>query len=746
VEVADWEGAKKVMESMQAQEGLKISEPLQIAADQKTALAKVMVNGKGPITLEFSLASKAEVRADREGRIRADIRVDYETMAMLNSDIHEMKRNLADSKSETDPKRIEEMKKKGGYVEPAKVAEYESKIAEYERIFAEAKQVFEATLKAQRRTAGGIPYSEATTAQIGTNNMPEGAGVAGFKPISEIEAKTNKIAQAKPSAERLERYIKYLVEKKKMSRADAEVVAKVWSEQVIADARAYQAGRTHIYDTSLPAKPETAHMDPATVDHHGRFANPKNSTEQLIGKMEASLEVVKGDTEALDGAAKDVGAVDAARRGLREAGVQKPTEKQVIEIAAALRELNLKEVTTDNLADGGWSVWIAKNQARILADPALRKRVEAATHFEDFTAFGTEYNPKDPAVRLQAALFQEYGKILKDNGIIGSDRFTPAQAPKVMGEALNAIDKMVFNPNLQEASAAEFFEKIEAGKKVASEKGLIPDASVHSGDTNLSFFDLTKLGEFTVFQQWLALPRVAPSGKPDTIQVSVVPMKPLEATVDGKILKADRKLQIVAIPNGRELPSKKGLLTVLETMNRAEVAKAEALGLTPKEGESPKQGQLPRDHFSTLWFGKDNVILPNPAKGGSLLTTSEVSGLLTGKSEGAAHIRLFRASTVRKFLERATPDEIASLTDSHPQMIDRIAGFKFHFDGKTYSGLELLAMDNPYPAVEVFSGKSGYPEMEKRLLGALALRELRQPKHSAEGLEFLAKVGIDPKA
>src|SRR5262249_2026772 len=150
--------------------------------------------------------------------------------------------------------------------------------------------------------------------------------------------------------------------------------------------------------------------------------------------------------------------------------------------------------------------------------------------------------------------------------------------------------------------------------------GLIAEASVHQGDTNLSFFDLTKLGQFTVFQQWLALPRVQPAGKPDTLQVSVVPMKPLEAKIEGKDIKAPRLLQIVAIPNGRELPSGKGMLSAVDRMNQAEVAKAEALGLTPTVGHEPKPGQLPREHFEKLWFGKDNVILPNPAKGGTLLT------------------------------------------------------------------------------------------------------------------------------
>ncbi|HKX13006.1 MAG TPA: hypothetical protein VJP40_07630, partial [bacterium] len=162
-------------------------------------------------------------------------------------------------------------------------------------------------------------------------------GVADFKPINEVEAKADKIAKATPSPERVQRYEKYLIEKKKMDPAEAKIQAEAWAKQVIVDARAYQAGRTHIYDTSLPLRPETAHMDAATVDHHGRFANAKNSTEQLIDKMEAVGALVKNDSKALDAAAKDDASMAAARRGLQEAGIRSPSDKQVREVAAALR-------------------------------------------------------------------------------------------------------------------------------------------------------------------------------------------------------------------------------------------------------------------------------------------------------------------------------------------------------------------------------------------------------------------------
>ncbi|KAB2839255.1 hypothetical protein F9K50_07880, partial [bacterium] len=298
--------------------------------------------------------------------------------------------------------------------------------------------------------------------EVKSNPKGQPPGIARFRPITEVEAKAAKIAKAAPSPERIARYKeatqknveerrarleKFFVEKKGYSPLEAREMARKaieeWPTKVIEDARAHQAGRTHIYDTSLPMKPENAHLDTATVDHHGRFANKKNSTEQLVDRMEATLDQVKSDPKALAEAKKDKAAMDEARKGLQEAGVKEPSDQQVAEIAAAMRKMNLREVTTDNLADGAWSVWIAKHQARVLADPALRKTINEATHFEDFTAFGTTYSEKDPGVRMQAALFQKYGEILQRNGIVGSDRFPPDKAHQVMGEALAAIDRMV---------------------------------------------------------------------------------------------------------------------------------------------------------------------------------------------------------------------------------------------------------------------------------------------------------------
>jgi ppGpp synthetase/RelA/SpoT-type nucleotidyltranferase len=501
-----------------------------------------------------------------------------------------------------------------------------------------------ATSSRDRATYRPPAAAEAVPEQVGKDRMPAiKVGVARFRPISEVETQANKIAMAAPTPDRIARYVDHLVNKRGYTPEAAQEAAKAWAQQVLVDARAHQAGRTHIYDTSLPVKPETAHLDKATVDHHGRFANEKNTTEQLIDRLDSALGVARQNDLALARAKKDAKAMAEARRGLLEAGVAKPSEAQVTEIAAALRELNLREVTTDNLADGGWSVWVAQNQARVLADPNLRALITEATHFEDFTAFGTEYNEQAPGVRLQAALFQKYGEILASHKIVGSDRFSPAQAPQVMAEALRVIDQMVDDPTQREAAAEDFFTQVEAARETAVAQGLLREISVHEGSTDLSFFDLSQLGDFTVFQQWLALPRVETrAGSPDTLQVSVAPMGTSKA---GDGTQVPRTLQIASIPNGRKLPSGKGMLVALERINAAEKAKAESLGLE-----------------ANFWFGKDNVILPNPAKGGTLLSATELRDILCDRNlkPGEEPLRLFEAPA-----EQAPPPEkITKLSES----------------------------------------------------------------------------------
>lgn len=434
-----------------------------------------------------------------------------------------------------------------------------------------------------------------STATVRTRSAVEGR--ARFQSMGEVQSRAERIASAVTEG-RAARYRDHLVRNKGMTEADADAHVAEWRKRVVQKARESQARRTRIVDTNLPPRPETAHLDAATVDHHGRFANEKNATMQVLDHFEAALEAVRNDPEALAQARAD-------RAIMREAGGD-PV------VAAAIRKLGIRQVTTDNLNDGAWSVWLARNQARVLRDPALRTLIRDATFFEDFTAFGTNYDRSSPGVELQAALFKRYNDILTRHQIRGSDRFTPQQAEAVMAEAMRAIDSLVTDPAAvwnRRAEAESFWrgvdEAVGALKRDAAMDGPTADGVI--------FYDLSRVSQYPTITQWLAVP-IAHSL---SLQVTVAPMPPA-TTASGAT--APRSLMFVAIPNGRFLPTGKGLLSVVDRMNAAEAAKAQELGLQPNS-----------------WFGKNNVILPNPQNGGTLLTPTEISAILRAPENGLFH-------------------------------------------------------------------------------------------------------------
>jgi hypothetical protein len=310
-----------------------------------------------------------------------------------------------------------------------------------------------------------------------------------------------------------------------------------------------------------------------TVDHHGTYATPdnKNATMKMLDLFEAALEKTNGDVDA------------------------------------AIELLNISAVTTDNLADGMWCVWIARHQRQVLSDPALRQTIRDATRFEDFSAFGSAYKRSDPGVELQAALFGKYGEILSANSIKGSDRFPPSLAEKIMAEGILAIDKMLSDPAARLAAAEKFWGEVDAATEVAQAKALMSE----SVDGQVNFYDTKALSDYGTLAQWLAIPQAHDLN----LQVSVAPMPPLKGA-DGIVI-AGRSLMIVAIPDGRALKTGKGLLSIKDVLNAAEAKKALALGVEPN-----------------FWFGKDNVVLPNPAGGGTLLTPAELAKILTDPANG----------------------------------------------------------------------------------------------------------------
>lgn len=344
-----------------------------------------------------------------------------------------------------------------------------------------------------------------------------------------------------------------------------------------------------------------------TIDHHGPYATPdnKNATMKMLDLFETALKKTDGNVDA------------------------------------AVELLNISSVTTDNLADGMWCVWIARNQRRVLSDPALRETIRKATEFEDFTAFGSAYSRLDPNVELQAALFGKYDGILNANGIKGSDRFPSALTETIMADGCHAIDAMLANPTARREAAERFWTEVDAAAVIASTKALMPE----SVPGQVNFYDTKAFSKVGTLAQWLAIPQ----SHSLNLQVQVTPMPPI-ARGDGTVV-AQRSLMIVAVPNARALPSGKGLLSILEAVNAAESAKARRLDVT-----------------AATWFGKDNVILANPGQGGTLLTPAELVKILTDPRHA-----LFDPPAPRPRETERVPQDPSAIVEEPTQLMERPA-------------------------------------------------------------------------
>ncbi len=326
------------------------------------------------------------------------------------------------------------------------------------------------------------------------------------------------------------------------------------------------------------------------LDHHGVYAQPRNATQQMLDLFEETL-----------------------RREGGEAALIRPTFAQV---QRAMEDLNIREVSTDNLADGAWCVWIAQNQRRVLMNRNLRETIRQATYFEDFSAFGNNYDRTHPAVELQSALFKHYGDRLRDYGVSGSDRFSASRADELMMEVVRDITHVLRDPALRRQTAMVFWQEVDRAREVAA-RSVVLDRQ-DQGRSLFAFYSTRALREFSIFAQWLSIPdlqRDLAAEQRLPLQATLAPMPPLRG-LQGDL---PRMLPIIAIPHGRRLPSGKGLLGALAHMNREEALRVEQL---------IAQGHLPVDARPNFWFGKDQVILPNPAGGGTLLTAHEIADIL----------------------------------------------------------------------------------------------------------------------
>jgi hypothetical protein len=459
---------------------------------------------------------------------------------------------------------------------------------------------------------------------LGTQMLPKAlpgqapAGGVQFVALDDVEKQSKEIAVLEGGFTAL----RFLMEMATGPRPDFFDPWAASIREYTQEYRRHQEGIL-ILDTHIPG---SSYRHLRVMDHHGLHFTPdgKNATMKLLDLFEETLGKVQKDWFAqLDGIRGMI--LDPQ---LGEAAHWDPV------IAAAIVDLNIKKATTDNLADGGEALWISRHQGEVLRElknggdlPELLRR---STEFIDFTAFGNNYDRSDEAVELGAALLYSYGGILKRHGIQGSDRFSGEKAATLMHEATSLVDGMIRNPQARSFAAKAFWAEVDKAKAVAG--GAVTGEGTVNGRQVLAFYDVTKpveiidgqgkiethrLSDFSIFAQWLSVPELQ-RGKPVSeklpLQVTVAPMAPLPRDGYNPV---SRSLPIIAVPNGLKSQNPKGLLAILDALNEAEAKKARELGVG-----------------ANFWFGKDNVVLPNPAGGGSLLSLYEIRSVVMDPSHG----------------------------------------------------------------------------------------------------------------
>jgi hypothetical protein len=259
--------------------------------------------------------------------------------------------------------------------------------------------------------------------------------------------------------------------------------------------------------------------------------------------------------------------------------------------------------------------------------------IHRATDFEDFKAFGNNYERRDEAVELQASIFHEYGRILgsykdRDPRIARMDRFSFLAHDlqlEILDKALESIGTMVVDREARQRASEQFWRDVDSAKQVARSGALMLEKA-EGGKSHIVFYDMdkpgAKLSDFPLFAQWLAIPdlvRGLPEDAKPPIEVTVTDMPPLQTPTQGSIL---RHLMIIAIANGRVLPMKpeKGMLPALRLLNENEFSKSESLGLPVARID----GEVPQ-----VWKGRmdGSVLFADPASG-TVLTPEEVAEVL----------------------------------------------------------------------------------------------------------------------
>jgi len=350
-------------------------------------------------------------------------------------------------------------------------------------------------------------------------------------------------------------------------------------------------------DTSLdvPNGPQQApRLDPKTIDHHGRH--------ELIDAQ--GLPVDKNASMMV---------LDKFQRALTEAGG---------DVDLALKKLDIRRVTTDNLGDGAFGTWLMKNARRVLMamksggeiGPGLSiDDLRVATDFEDFKLFRVQCNDlayqKTPGAQLGAALVEAHNQIISHNPEAfnpGGDRFNPkcdgVTKARIMAEAHEAIETVISDSQVRKSMAAGFFEARTKGIAAAQE-GIVPELT----DADQVVVDVNKMraaygGKMPVFIEFAAPAGAAAEGGHRT-QLTFLE-QPL---IDGQPI---RRTMIGAIPNIPEVNGK-NMSATLEALNALEKQRATELGVDVRP-----------------WGARANVAF-NFA--GSVLTPEEVSTVIRAK-------------------------------------------------------------------------------------------------------------------
>ncbi len=250
-----------------------------------------------------------------------------------------------------------------------------------------------------------------------------------------------------------------------------------------------------------------------------------------------------------------------------------------------------ERVYTDNLGDGLWSAWIARNIGRVASDPALRDRIRMATDYEDFGFFGRKAlaqaqgdAAKAEAIELQHAAFNGYDALLKRYGL-NSDRFGSLPKPQqqqILEGALGHLDRILDDAVFRKAQAAEFGRSLEQARKAAEAARLPIAPEFADALSHITVIDAGALAKQGVFAAWGGA-----------------------AQANGKPL----------------LLSFKSLAPIGERIRQANLAKAAALGIDEKSAGSV--------------FGRDGLQVAFPP--GLTLTPDEVMAAIAGRSKSLSH-------------------------------------------------------------------------------------------------------------